>query len=149
MILRISILCLCVATFMSCGKDQIATDMEIIEQYIADQGLTGVQSLDNGLHYIIVDPGGSEKPTQDDDVTVHYRGYYTDGEEFDSSIGGDPLLAPLIRLIPGWQVGLPLYGKGGSGLLLIPSSLGYGSNPPGSIRKNAVLIFEIEVLDFN
>ena len=149
MILRISILCLCVATFMSCGKDQLVTDIEIIEQYIADQGLSGVQSLDNGLHYIIVNPGGSEKPTQDDDVTVHYIGYYTDGVEFDTRVGKDPLLAPLIRLIPGWQIGIPLFGRGGSGLLLIPSSLGYGSNPPADVRKDAVLIFEIEIIDFN
>lgn len=148
MVLRISILCLCLATLMSCGKDQLETDIEIIEQYIADQGLIGVQSLDNGLHYIIVDPGGSEKPNLDDKVTIHYKGYYTDGEEFDSSLGGDPRVFNLIGLIRGWQIGIPLYGRGGTGLLLIPSELAYGSNPREGTRKDAVLIFEIELIDF-
>lgn len=133
----------------SCGKSQLDTDIEIIEQFIADNGLTGVQSTEDGLHYIITDPGGEEKPKIDDRVTVDYLGYYIDGTTFDSSYEkGVPLESDLIRLIPGWRKGLTFYGRGGRGMLLIPSELGYGSNPPSSIREDAVLIFEIVLIDF-
>ena len=134
---------------ISCGKSQLDTDIEIIEQYIADNGLTGVQTTEDGLHYIIEEPGGEEKPTIDDRVTVDYLGYYTDGTTFDSSYEkGTPLVSDLIRLIPGWRKGLTFFGKGGKGMLLIPSELGYGSNPPASVREDAVLIFEIVLIDF-
>ena len=139
----------CLFLLASCGKNQLETDIEIIEQFIADNGLTGVQSTENGLHYIISDPGTAEKPTIDDVVTVDYLGYYTDGETFDSSYEkGEPLVADLTRLIVGWRKGLTFFGKGGRGMLLIPSELGYGSNPPGSIREDAVLIFEVVLIDF-
>ncbi|RLD57409.1 MAG: peptidylprolyl isomerase, partial [Bacteroidetes bacterium] len=41
----------------------------------------------------------------------------------------------------------PLLKKGGIGTFFVPSALGYGPNGPGSIPDNAVLIFEIELID--
>ena len=147
--LRYVLIICCFIMMVSCGKDQLDKDIQLIEQFIIDNGLTNVQSNDDGLHYIISEAGGEEKPTIDDTVTVDYLGYYIDGESFDSSYErGAPLVSDLTNLISGWRKGLTLFGKGGSGMLLIPSELGYGSNPPGSIRKNAVLIFEIELIDF-
>lgn len=37
-------------------------------------------------------------------------------------------------------------GKGGKGSFLVPSTLGYGSNPPGGVEYNAILIVDVEVL---
>ena len=92
----------CLLMMASCGKDQLDKDIEIIEQFIADNGLTNVQSTEDGLHYIIEVPGGEEKPKLGDVVTVDYLGYYTDGETFDSSYDiGQPLVPDLTRLIVG------------------------------------------------
>lgn len=147
--LRFILIFCCFVMMASCGKDQLETDIEIIEQFIADNGLTNVQSTEDGLHYIINEPGSVEKPTIDDKVTVDYLGYYTDGELFDSSFEkGTPLVANLTQLIVGWRKGLTYFGRGGRGMLMIPSELGYGSNPPGSVREDAVLIFEIVMIDF-
>jgi FKBP-type peptidyl-prolyl cis-trans isomerase len=38
--------------------------------------------------------------------------------------------------------------KGQKNTLLLPSALGYGNNPPPGIPKNAVLIFDVKLVDF-
>ena len=52
---------------------------------------------------------------------------------------------PLSNVIQGWQEGIPLFSEGGSGVLLIPSALGYGGQAVGSIPANSVLIFEVSL----
>ena len=147
--IRIFIVCLAALVFTSCGDDQLNKDLTIIEQFIAENNLTGVQQFDNGLHYIINEEGTADKPKLGDQVTVDYIGYYTDGMLFDSSYEiGTPLVSNLNSLIRGWRQGLTLFGKGGRGMLIIPSELGYGSTPPAGVRENAVLVFEIVLIDF-
>jgi FKBP-type peptidyl-prolyl cis-trans isomerase FkpA len=68
-----------------------------------------------------------------------------DQKEFDK---GDKVEFPLYQLIEGWQIGIPKFGKGGKGKLLVPSRLGYGSSDRGSIPANSTLIFDIELLDW-
>lgn len=119
-----------------------------IEAYLDEHGLTA-QKTDSGIHYIIREEGGRKKPTMKHKVTCHYRGYLTNGNTFDSSYDSrKPITFPLRKVIQGWQEGIPLFGKGGKGTLFIPSKLGYGSNPPGGIPADAVLIFDIELIDF-
>jgi len=53
-----------------------------------------------------------------------------------------------INLIQGWKIGVPKFGVGGSGHLLIPPNLAYGEFPNNGIRNRSVLIFDIELLGF-
>ena len=66
---------------------------------------------------------------------------------FDQTTSG-PATFPLSRVIAGWQEGIPLFKKGGKGLLLIPSTIAYGSRGAGSIPPNAPIAFEVELVDF-
>lgn len=119
-----------------------------IQQYIAENNLKAEKTA-SGVYYIINNPGNDEKPTVKDTVTCHYKGYFTNGSKFDSSYDrGRPASFPLSQVIAGWQEGIPLFGKGGKGTLLIPSKLAYGSNPPGGLPADAVMIFDIELIDF-
>ena len=94
-----------------------------------------------------------------DHMWMHYTGTIdessksgTPGEEFDSSIHrGTPFDFPLGKgaVIRGWDEGITYFNKGASGTLYIPSTLGYGSSGAGGvIPPNAILIFEIQVLDY-
>lgn len=78
-------------------------------------------------------------------VKVLYKGYLTNGEIFDQT-NQDARVFKLKNLIEGWRIGIPLLKEGGSGIFLLPSAMGYGSNQVGAIPPNSVIIFEIELL---
>jgi FKBP-type peptidyl-prolyl cis-trans isomerase FkpA len=133
-------------TLASCNKDQRSED-EIINDYIVENGLEG-DFTESGLFISIENPGGGQQPTLDDRVTVHYQGLYAaDSEEFDSSLGGNPITFNLNGLIKGWQEGIPYFGIGDKGWLVMPAKLAYGSFPPSGIRVNAPMAFYIELID--
>lgn len=135
--------------FTNCKKkntvNQPEVDEQIITQYISDHNLTA-NATGSGLYYVITSQGTGVQPTLASSVTVKYKGYLVDGSVFDQSNNGGATF-PLNGVIKGWQEGIPLFKKGGKGILLIPSALGYGSNAQGKIPANAVLIFDIELLD--
>jgi FKBP-type peptidyl-prolyl cis-trans isomerase FkpA len=136
---------------VSCKKknviDQATADENIITKYIADHGLNAT-ATGSGLYYVISSQGTGVNPTASSVVTVNYKGYLTDGTVFDRSAAGG-FITTLNKVIQGWQEGIPLFKKGGKGILLIPSALGYGSQATGSIPANSVLIFDIELVDVN
>lgn len=85
-------------------------------------------------------------------VTAHYVGYgAATGVMFDSSWArGEPATFPLDQVILGWQEGLVGMQVGGRRLLVIPSSLGYGQNPPpgSGIEPGETLIFVVDLVSF-
>lgn len=137
----------------NCTKDTVDQEMvdkEIIEQYLADSSLTATLH-ESGIYYNITLEGtGTEMPTIDSNVEVKYRGYLTDGTTFDQTPVGETRTFALSGVIPGWQTAITLLKKGGKGTFYIPSSLAYGASPPSfAIPPNAVLIFDVELIDFN
>ncbi|MEM1356750.1 MAG: FKBP-type peptidyl-prolyl cis-trans isomerase [Bacteroidota bacterium] len=131
---------------LGCEKVTISSDQKSLEDYIAENNLT-VQEGPEGLLYVIEEPGGTERPTINADVTVNYVGQLTDGRIFDQT-DGTPRNFPLRNLIRAWQLGIPLVGEGGRVKLLVPPSLGYGSQGQGTIPGNANLVFDIELISF-
>ncbi len=108
----------------------------------------GVQELPNGIQYQVLQEGTGEKPALQAKIKAHYIGRLTNGNEFDNSFKrGQPFEAPILNLIKGWQVVLPMMPVGSRWRLWIPSDLAYGDNGAGgSIPGGAVLDFEIELL---
>jgi FKBP-type peptidyl-prolyl cis-trans isomerase FkpA len=148
---RIFLFLLIACTALHCNKDeevdQAKIDNEIILKYIADNNLDA-DNMGNGLYFVDEETGTGGNPTQSSTVRVAYRGYFTNGEVFDES-DTDGIVFGLNQVISGWTIGIPYFKKGGKGKLLIPSALAYGSNPPGGIPPNSVLIFDIHLIDFN
>lgn len=89
-----------------------------------------------------------------DMVEVKYTGWLltnnTQGQEFDSNVKADKLFRFKIgggKVIKAWDQGVIGMKKGSKRLLVVPPSLGYGSQGAGSkIPPNSTLIFEIEVV---
>ena len=133
--------------FSNCNKnlDYTQLDQEIILQYILDNNLNA-EPTGSGLYYAVNSTGNGDVPNINSIVTVAYKGTLTDGTIFDQSSSSGATF-PLSNVIQGWQEGIPLFSEGGSGLLLIPSDLGYGNQAIGSIPANSVLIFEVTLLN--
>ncbi|MDM7862253.1 FKBP-type peptidyl-prolyl cis-trans isomerase [Alteromonas sp. ASW11-36] len=109
----------------------------------------GVVVTDSGLQYEVLTEGTGAQPTAADTVTVHYRGTFIDGSEFDSSYSrGEPISFPLNGVIRGWTEGLQLMKVGSKHRLYIPYDLAYGPRGrPGSIPPYSTLIFDVELVD--
>ena len=109
----------------------------------------GVITTESGLQYQVLKKGDGATPTQQDSVTVHYKGTLIDGTEFDSSYSrGEPTSFGVGGVIPGWTEALQLMKVGSKYKLFIPPNLAYGTRGAGGkIGPNATLIFEVELLD--
>ena len=109
--------------------------------------------MDNGLKIETLKEGTGEETKNGDMVSVHYTGTLEDGTKFDSSLNrGTPFEFKLgaSMVIKGWDLGVLGMKIGEKRRLTIPSDLGYGPNGiPGAIPPNAILIFEIELLDID
>lgn len=109
----------------------------------------GVIVTPSGLQYRVLRGGSGVQPKAEDEVTVHYVGRLIDGTQFDSSYERkEPATFPLDRVITGWTEGLQLMQVGAKYEFYIPAHLAYGERGAGSaIPSNALLIFEVELLD--
>jgi FKBP-type peptidyl-prolyl cis-trans isomerase len=108
----------------------------------------GVVTTDSGLQYIVLKKGNGDKPKATDTVTVHYKGTFLDGTEFDSSYKRNkPDSFPLNGVIKGMTEGLQLMAPGAKYKFFVPSELAYGKKGAGrDIGPDVTLIFEVELL---
>jgi FKBP-type peptidyl-prolyl cis-trans isomerase len=111
--------------------------------------MANVQTTASGLQYEVIAEGTGAKPKATDTVTVHYRGTFPDGKEFDSSYSrNEPTSFPLNGVIAGWTEGLQLMTVGSKYKFTIPPQLAYGTRGAGGvIPPNATLLFEVELLE--
>ena len=141
-ILRVlSFICIAstIAIVAGCAGDDMAS------------GITTLQSRD-------VTVGSGAEATKGKTVRVHYTGWlYSNsapdnrGTKFDSSKDrNEPFDFTLGagEVIQGWDEGVAGMKVGGTRILTIPASMGYGSQGAGGvIPPNATLVFEVELLD--
>ena len=142
------IIMLLFVSFSGCQK-RADMEEETIVNYLKDHTLFDKSvKTSEGIYYYIQTAGNGVKPTVDSKVTVNYKGYLIDGKEFDSSysLAEKPSFF-LYEVIEGWTIGMQHFDKGAKGSLFIPSRYAYGKNPPAGIPKNAILLFDIELLD--
>lgn len=104
-----------------------------------------------GVEREVLEEGSGAQPVQGDTVRVHYTGMLEDGTVFDSSVErGEPIEFPLGAgfVIPGWDIGVAEMHVGEKAILTIPAALGYGpQGSPPTIPPNAILIFEVELVE--
>ena len=100
-----------------------------------------------GVRYRVMQKGeGTENPTIDSEVTLHYTGWTTDGRMFDSSLKtGEPATFGLRGLIDGWKDVIQYMVVGDTFRAWIPEKLAYKGKKG---RPAGTLVFDIELLAF-
>ena len=81
-------------------------------------------------------------------MTVHYIGWYLDGEKFDASLDRGDTFSFTIGaggVIPGWELGVTGMRVGGTRRLVLPPAMAYGEAGGRGIRPNSTLVFEVEL----
>ncbi|PMM02645.1 peptidylprolyl isomerase [Vibrio kanaloae] len=119
------------------------------QQFLLENGTKeGVITTESGLQYLVLEEGtGTEHPTKNSKVTVHYHGTLIDGTVFDSSVErGEPISFALKQVIKGWQEGLTYMVEGQKVRLFIPSPLAYGKGGSGPTPPSSTLIFDVELI---
>lgn len=121
-----------------------AAEVASLQSYITANSITATQHPD-GFFYRIVAAGSGATPTLASTVTFKYTGRLMDNTIFDQNTAG--VTYPLNQLILGFRKGLPLIQKGGSIILYLPPSLGYGCQAVGTIPPGSNLIFTVDLTD--
>lgn len=141
----------CIVNFMQAKKSEAAEPNKKESQAFLDSNKNqpGVVSLPSGLQYRVIKEGTGPKPASSDRVSVHYKGYLTNGKVFDSSIErGQPASFGVTEVISGWTEALQLMPVGSKWQVFIPSDLGYGDAGSGAaIPPGSALIFDVELLE--
>jgi FKBP-type peptidyl-prolyl cis-trans isomerase FklB len=133
-------------------KKKAAVQIQEGKNFLAlNKKKAGIVELPSGMQYQVLKAGEANgvKPLAVDTVVVNYIGTLTNGTEFDNSFKrGAPATFALNGVIKGWTDILQLMPKGSTWKVFIPSDMAYGANPPShTIPPNAVLVFEISLLD--
>jgi FKBP-type peptidyl-prolyl cis-trans isomerase FkpA len=136
------------------GKAQAEVDDKIIQDYFKANNITNAQKTASGLYYVVHKEGSGSVPNSGQEVVVNYTGKLIDGTKFDSNVDPEfnhvePFVFPVGagRVIKGWDEGVLMMKKGEKRTYYIPSGLAYGNRSQGPIPENAVLIFDIELID--
>ena len=116
---------------------------------------TQIVTTNSGLQYADVAVGAGAVAQSGNRVRVHYTGWLTSGQSFDTSRGGPPLefILGTTGVLAGFQEGIVGMRIGGKRRLIIPPALGYGANPVVDsatgqvvIPANSTLIFDVELM---
>jgi FKBP-type peptidyl-prolyl cis-trans isomerase FkpA len=108
----------------------------------------------SGLKYVDIALGAGAAAQAGDHVSLHYTLWLSNGTAIGTTKGGAPQIFVVgdPQLIAGFNEGLKGMEVGGKRRLIIPPSLGYGSNPQLDqsgrvvIPANSTLIFDVELV---
>ena len=103
------------------------------------------RSTPSGLYYKVIKAGaGTRRPAARDSVTVHYSGWTTAGELFDSTVvKGTPVTLDLNNVIRGWTEGLQLMVEGERTRFWIPEKAAYRGERG---KPRGMLVFDIDLI---
>lgn len=147
-----SALCALVFLFSGCLKNKTcepnspSSEAAQIQAFAAANGINAV-AHSSGVYYEIVNPGNGGFPNQNSKIVITYVGKLLNGEVFDRQDAPNTTAWPLSGLIEGWRIGIPLIQRGGSIRLIVPSALAYGCEPYQGLPADAILYFEVQLID--
>lgn len=136
------------ADYYQSPTTQAQREQNAIIDYIAEQNIDVLRSP-SGLYYQVTKTGSGDTFERGDALKAHYRGYFLDGREFDSSYGrGRPMSFKVGQMITGFNEVCYYLRPGATATVIIPSRLGYGvEGMQDIVPPNSTLVFDIEVVE--
>ena len=133
-----------------CGSDTPTQPLpfEEIDEVEFDESLgidlSEMTVTESGLYYQDLVVGDGALAASGSEVRVHYRLRLRNGQQLETSIGGDPLpfTVDVSNIIPGFNEGVRGMRVGGERKLVIPPDLAYGVRGP-----EGILIFDVELVE--
>jgi len=125
-------------------RQELARLRECFAAHQDDDELTG-EGPPSGLASRQLEAGkGTKRPGPRSRVLVHYSGWTTDGEMFDSSVAKNQQATfPVARVIAGFSEGIQLMVVGEKRRLWIPEALAYRGQPGAPA---GMLVFDVELI---
>lgn len=125
-------------------QEQLALDIEIIDDYLNENGIEALIHS-SGIRYVHVLEGDGDQPDDGDFVVIKFKSKFFSQTIFmQDSIGltiklSDPTIVVMQTIIP-------IMREGGRMIVYAPSGYCYGLNSFNGAPKNTNFIFEIELI---
>ena len=125
-------------------QDEI--DQNLIIEYAVDNDLN-LKRTASGLYYIKYNEGDGNTFRHGEYARAHYKGYFLDGREFDSSYSRNrPMRFRVGQMVAGWNEFMKMSNVGTKATIILPSRLAYGDRGfPGFVPPNTIVAFDIEI----
>ena len=130
----------------NCVTKTVASEQAKMVALANSQGMVWSQHS-SGLLYEVINAGSGMTASSTSKIFVKYVGRLENGNIFDTVTDHTQTGWVLGGMIAGWQLAIPLIQEGGRIRVVIPSSLAYGCGFQGNIPSNAILYFEIDLVD--
>jgi FKBP-type peptidyl-prolyl cis-trans isomerase FkpA len=148
------VLALTMIGLSSCGSEdilseeqQLAKDIDLIDNHIADNNIQNVVEHPSGIRYVVNEEGTGDIPDRDWIVKVQFQGLVmTDlnGLPFESNTQGIEYI--LSTRIEAWQIILTEQKVGADLTLYVPSGLAFGTNRFAGIPSNSNIVYDINLV---
>ncbi len=133
------------------GRLNAEADAKKEQEALLEKESAGYDVTPSGLRYKVLQAGTGAQAAKNKTVSVHYKGQLLDGTVFDSSYDRKQPIdfkLGIGQVIAGWDEGIQLLKVGDKARFVIPSELAYGAQGAGgAIPPNAILIFDVELMD--
>jgi FKBP-type peptidyl-prolyl cis-trans isomerase len=123
-------------------EEQWKKDTTAIGAHLRSKNINALVDA-SGVRFVIDSLASGFPPKSNSTVTISYTGRFLSGTVFDE---GD-LTGVVSSFIGGFQVGLSLLPEGTKARFYIPSGYAYGVAGSKDIPANAILMFEIKLID--
>jgi len=123
-------------------QEQWVKDTTSIGSYLRTNNVNALVDA-SGVRFVIDSLAAGFPPRISSTVKFKYTGRFLSGTVFDAST-----ISGLVNsFVSGFQIGMLLIPEGSKARIYIPSGLAYGASGSGSIPANAIIMFEIQLLE--
>jgi FKBP-type peptidyl-prolyl cis-trans isomerase FkpA len=133
------------------AKNKQVAEQDKLKLYI-DTCTLDYFKLDTHMYYLPVKQGVGSTARYGDEITIHYKGCFLNGFEFESSYKYNQPLQFILgqegQIIKGIEKGISLMNEGAKTKFIIPSHLAFGSDgsSTGIVPPYTTVIYEVELI---